>query len=429
MGKLNVIPPISSMPFGRPRKKGFPSFFVMLTMVCSSGFGQVLTLKQYLNSSLSDPYYKSFDTQQAFLNDRHNYSLPWIDQLQFRYQDNQLNNYQTRYGVRFNPVNPWQIIRNNQYFQGIQYLKALEQKMALKVILRERYDKVVEYWMASELADHTLKQKLIREQIGNTMSKKAGSADFDADQFLNAQLDIISKEADSHEADLERDISLSRILIVANATTFDLPQASLIDIDQINQLVKTETTTNKTETEYLKQRVEIANRKMKLEKSDFNIGYLQTMYGSDRQIDGQNSFGLAIGVTIPIVNSNKENVVREKLDAIERQGEFEQFQLEEKNKRLNSVAFLQLHLDHYKKIDSMIISLTSKGLNLLTGLSSNYDPIVELKYREKLAQLDLLKAKIKREVLLQYVSFLDNSDKLHERPLVNYLSKDLERVE
>ena len=66
---------------------------------------------------------------------------------------------------------------------------------------------------------------------------------------------------------------------------------------------------------------------------------------------------------------------------------------------------------------------------MLTGQANNYDPVIELKYREKLIQFDILKIKIKKEILLQYISFLDNSDKLHERPLVNYLSKELEGIE
>jgi hypothetical protein len=168
---------------------------------------------------------------------------------------------------------------------------------------------------------------------------------------------------------------------------------------------------------------------MKLEKSNFDIGYLQGLYSTDRQLLGQNKVGIALGVTIPIVNTNKENIAREKLDVLERQGKLDQFESEEKSKRLNSALYLKLHLNHYQKLDSIITAIKTRGLNLLTGLSSNYDPIVELKYREKLLQFDVLKIKIKKEILLQYISYLDNSDKLHERPMLNYLSKDLERVE
>ncbi len=410
---------------------GFVNLCVILTLISTSSlYAQSLSLNQFLKSALDNPYYKSFDVQNSFLQERNAFSLPWVNQVQFRYQDNQFNNFQSRYGLRFDAGNPWQISRNNKYFQGIQTLKGLEQKMVLKEILRDRYDLVVEFWIASELAGLVLKQKEMREQIGRVIGQKAGSASFDADQFLNAQLDIISKEADWHEANFERDVVKTKILAEASATVFDLPLTRMIDVDQINQLIQIETkAAGQTEFELLRQRVELSNRKMQLEKSNFDVGFLQAMYSSNRQIDGRNSFGLAFGVTIPITNPNKENVAREKLNVLERQGELEQFQSEEKNKRLNSVLYLQLHLNHYQKLDSLVTAVKSRGMNLLTGQASNYDPVIELKYREKLIQFDMLKIRIKKEILLQYISYLDNSDKLHERPLVNYLSKDLERVE
>jgi hypothetical protein len=68
-------------------------------------------------------------------------------------------------------------------------------------------------------------------------------------------------------------------------------------------------------------------------------------------------------------------------------------------------------------------------MNLPATLSQNYNPIVELKYREKLVELDAMKLRIKREILRQYITFLDNSGRMHQRPLVNYLDKGLEVVE
>ena len=389
-----------------------------------------LTLNQFLSSSLDDRYYKAFDLQNSFLQNKKSYSLPWVSETQFRYQDNEFKDFQNRYGVRLNAGNPWQISNNNKYFQGIQSLKVLEQKMVLKEILRDRYEMVVDFWMASETARLTLSQKEMREKIGYAIGQKSGTTAFDADQYLNAQLDIISKEADGQEANFERDAAYTKILERVNSGTFDLQFAELIDVDRINQFVRTETqAASPTEFELMKQRVELSTRKMQLEKSNFDIGYLQGMYSTDRQIDGVNKLGIALGVTIPISKANKDNVAREKLNVIERQGELEQFQTEEKNKKLNSAVFLKLHLTHYQKLDSLISSIKSRGMNLLTGQANNYDPVIELKYREKLIQFDILKIKIKKEILLQYISFLDNSDKLHERPLVNYLSKELEGIE
>ncbi len=403
--------------------------FLFFAFIPGTLFSQAISLKQLLKSSLSDPIFKSFDAQQSYLLKSQNFALPWINRMQFRYQDNQLNDFQTRYGLRVEPVNPWQRKHNNQYFQGIQTLKSIEQKMHLKEILLNRYNMVVEFWMASERAHLTTRQKEIREQIGNALGQKSGSTGFDTDQFLNAQLDVIAKEADSHEANFERDVAHGNILAISGATRFDLLFTELIEVDQINQFINTEINTNRTGLELLKQRVEVSGLKMKLEKSNIDLGFLQTMYSTDTRTDRENILGLALGVTIPLANPNKENVAREKMNTMELQGELEQFQLEEKINMASSIANLKLRLDHYQKLDSLIASVKNKGLNLLTGRSNNYDPVIELKYQEKLIQFDLLKAKIKKEVLLQYISFLANADKLHERPMVNYLSKNFENVE
>lgn len=406
------------------------SLVLIFALANSLVSSQTLTINQFFKSSLNDGYYKSFALQNSFLQDRKSYSLPWINQVQFRYQDNKIDDFQNRYGLRFDVGNPLQISRNNKYFQGIQSLKALEQKMVLKEILLERYEMVVEYWMAMDLAVCALKQKEIQEKIGYAIGQKSGSAGFDGDQYMNAQLNIISKEADWHEANFDRDVARSKILESGDAVSFDMQLAELIDVDGINQYVQGETqSASRTEFELMRKRVELSGLKLKLEKSNFDIGYLQTMYSAERQLGGENKLGVALGITIPLTKPNKENVAQEKLNVIERSGELEQFQFGERAKKLNSIVYLKLHLAYFQKLDSLITATKAKGMNQLTALANNFDPIIELKYQEKLIQFEVLKIKIKKEVLLKYVSYLDNADKLHERPLRNYLLKNLPTLE
>lgn len=418
----------------RPRQEVVLLFTVVILLAHESLFAQTLSLKQFLKSSVEDVVYKSFDSQAALLGNSKNYSLPWINQVQFRFQDNELVDYQTRFGLRLDAANPIQVSRNKKYFQGYQTLKMIEQKMVLKEIIRDRYDKVVDYWMASANADLIEKQKAIREQLAFTLTQKSGSSNFNPEQYLNSQLDIIAKEADWAEANFERDVAKTKIMEFAGANNFELPIDDLVDVDQINQIIKADLSpSSNTELELLRQRMQVATSKMKLENANFDLGYIQGLYSVDNRLTTQpdtgTPLGIAVGVNIPIFNPNKDKVARERLTMIERQADLDQFQSEEKIKRINSAAYLQLHLRHYQKIDSLTSALKSKGMNALTSVANNFDPMIELKYQEKLIQFDLLKVRIKKEILLQYISYLDNSDRLHERPLVNYLSKNLERVE
>jgi hypothetical protein len=229
-------------------------------------FGQTASLNQFLKSSLDDPYYRSFDLQSAYLNKAGNYSLPWLEELQFRYRDNEFQNIEQRYSFRFEPGNPWQIGQNKKYFQGILTIKSMEQKLVLKNILKDRYELVAAYWMAIEQANLIDLQKRKREEIGNAMARKVGSSGFDPDQYLNSQIDIISKAADWHEAILERDVALSKINSVSGDMDFNLSISDLISIDQINQLIQSDRQAiNQTELDFLQQRIALSDQKIKLE--------------------------------------------------------------------------------------------------------------------------------------------------------------------
>jgi hypothetical protein len=391
---------------------------------------QELTLNQFLKSTLDDPYYASFTRQTSIFNKPLSYSLPWVQKIEFRTRNNELLDYRQQYALRLDARNPWQIISNQRYFQGMQVLKSLEQKLLLKELIRERYDLVIEYWMASERAKLAGQQKDIRQQISYAMAQRSGSTNFDADQYLNNELDIISRTADWHEAQFEENLTKTKILQLAGASAFSMRSEDLIDVDQIRQVVDGKGTAEvKTEIALLKQEIKLSEQEIKTDKLDFDLGFIQAMYAPYKRDQNENPFGVSAGVTIPLFNQNRDNIAREKLQNIERQGELEQFQLRETGKAKSKAATLELHFIHYQKIDSLITELKKREMNLSTTLANNYNPIVELKYREKLIQFDILKARIKREILLQYISYLDNSDKLHQRPLVNYLSKNLEDLE
>lgn len=391
---------------------------------------QDASLKQFLKSALDDPYYASYSKQESIFNKPNSYSLPWVQKLEFRTRNNELLDFRQQYALRFDPGNPWQIKSNQRYFKGIRSVKNLEQQLLLKELMRERYDLVVGYWMAVEKAALIEKQKDIRQQISYAMTQRSGSSDFDADQYLNNELDIISKTADWQEADFERDVARTRILQLSGTQNFSMDVAALIDVDKVKQVVGLrEESKLPTEVELLKQEIANSEQKIKTDKLNFDLGFIQGMYAPYKVDAGYNPFGISSGITIPLFNQNRDDIAREKLQIIEQQGELEQFQLREGGKSTSKAATLELHFMHYQKIDSLILGLKSRELNLSTTLANNYNPIVELKYREKLIQLDLLKVRIKREILLQYISYLDNSDKLHQRPLVNYLSKGLEGVE
>jgi hypothetical protein len=326
--------------------------------------------------------------------------------------------------------NPWQIQRNQRYFQGIRTAKGLEQQILLKKLMRERYDLGIDYWLAVERVTLATKLKELRAKINTVMGQSSGSASFDAEQYLNSTLEMVSRAADVQEAEFERDLARSNMLQLTGGTPGELDLAGFVDVSDVQAVVrKTEAGIPLVEIELLKQEIANAEQKIATDKLNFDLGFIQGMYAPYRASSGDGQFGIAAGVTIPLFNQNRDDIAREKLKVIERKGALEQFQRREQGRLAAEASMISLQIGHYTQIDSLVKDLRSRQLNLPTTLSKDYNPIVELKYQEKLVELDLLKLRIKREILRQYIAFLDNGGRLHQRPLLNYLSKGLEPLE
>ena len=386
--------------------------------------------RDFLKAALEDPAYLSYDSQGSILRKPGAYALPWVPSLEFRTRNNELLDSRQQYALRADVGNPWQIHRNQQYFQGVRNAKSLEQQLLLKKLIRERYDLVLEYGLATERLSLAEKLRNLREQLTAVMAQRSGVADFDAEQYLNSVLEGISRQADVQEAAFERDLARTRMLQLNDGTDVEIDLSGFADIATLQDVVRNRGTAYApVEVELLKQEITNSEQRMATDRLDFDLGFVQGMYAPYRAARGDGQFGIAAGVTIPLFNQNRDDIAREKLKVIERKGALEQFQRRENGRIQAEANMILLQISHYAQTDSLIHEVRKRQLNLPAALSKDYHPIVELKYQEKLLELEWLKLRIRREVLRQYIAFLDNSGKLSQRPLVNYLSRGLEPVE
>jgi hypothetical protein len=270
----------------------------------------------------------------------------------------------------------------------------------------------------------------LRQQISAAMARRSGSTDFDAEQFLNSELDVVSRTADVQEAEFERDLARARMAEVQGGSVSGLDLSGLIDIDGMRSVLRSEDSAGSVlELELLKQEIANSEQRMKTDRLNFDLGFVQGMYAPYKADRGDGVFGLAAGVTIPLFNQNRDDIARERLKVIERRGALEQFRQREAGRRLAEAQLALSHMDHYGRMDSLVQDVRKRQMNLPAALSKDYNPIVELKYREKLLQLEALKLRVKREIFRQYITSLDNDGRLHRRPLVNYLGKALDPIE
>jgi hypothetical protein len=417
----------------------------LISWICSNGFflsivflfiaisplqAQQSTLDAFLSAALRDPAYTAYEGQEAVFSKPGTYGLPWVPNLEFRTRNNELLDSRQQYALRADVGNPWQIQSNQRYFKGVRTAKSLEQQLLLKKLMRERYELALEYWYAAERVSIMEKLKALRQQISAAMVQRSGSADFDAEQYLNSELDVISRTADLQEAEFERALARAKIIKVQGGSDAGLDLSGMIDVEGVHKVLsKQDTAGALVEIELLKQEIANSEQRMKTDRLNFDLGFLQGMYAPYKAERGDGVFGLAAGVTIPLFNQNRDDIARERLKVIERKGALEQFRQREAGRRQAEIQLALTQIAQYTRTDSLVQDLRKRQMNLAAALSKDYNPTVELKYQEKLLQLDALKLRIKREIFRQYIACLDNDGRLHQRPLVNYLSAGLDVME
>ena len=160
---------------------------------------------------------------------------------------------------------------------------------------------------------------------------------------------------------------------------------------------------------------------------DFDIGYFQTEYYPYR--DRNSDYGLSFGISIPIFNSNKNQIAEKKLDEIELRNDFAAEQYQDSIKRVVEYEYLKSLLAQHRMLIEQIEDLELDKLSSNLRQIEDNNPLTFLDLEEGKLKLEELKLKSYSRVIDQYLEFLDAYNVITNLPLRNYLSKDLSNLE
>ncbi len=398
----------------------------------SSLFGQY-TSSDFLRSALNDPEVTTLAEQLNYLGTKP-YRLSPLQRVEVRSQVRQMNPDFTEVGLRMTASNPWEISYTNKYFLNLQGSLALEQQLALREALTTRYKLVIYYRYLAEVRDLAARhQQLIRDQI-QVLERLAGSTYFDADEFVKLKIALVDRAIEFEETEYDLDNLVQEIRLHDSqriTQTLDWENESLLDIREIPGMIDSlsERQQQSAQLEYRRQQVSLAMNYYKLEKANINAGFIQAEYDNRRVIQERNPYNLMMGITLPLVNPNKEDMARRRLQGIEAEQS-----LKETERMLQTTVPASLQkvneaIERYTGMEKTWQEVMRAGLPEQLSTMKDGDPLVLLRFRMSEVKLKLLQAKQRRNILLAWIDYLALSDLLEQRPLVNYLSASLAPIE
>jgi hypothetical protein len=370
----------------------------------------------FLLSAYEDTEVKSIRDQLLYL-DSKPYRLAPLEKLELRTTSNQLDANRQGYAVRVNPSNPWEVRNNNRYFRDYRSMLELKKDLALEEALHARYLLAIDLLYHRELAVLRRKDIEFGDAYIGVLENQKNSTFFDAEDYVKLKLDQIDRSVEAEEAAFEMDDvirQMSSFYALPAQTDSSWADQPLVSFERIVATVDSlfQAQQKPVTMAYYDQRINLAKSEYALEKSNINIGFLQAQYQRYRIDQGRHPWSLSMGVTIPIFNPNKGDMVKRKIEMMEEEQEQKEVKMEEETASLR-----------YNSIQEKIKTLNSGPLvNTLRSIEGN-NPAVQLRLNSNILKLEIIALKLKQSILYTYIEFLCHVDAIQQRPLINYLSE------
>ncbi len=404
------------------------SCVTLLVFPCSAQ----LSIREFLQTAKSDLELTSFDEQIRYL-DTKPYRLSPLRQMEFRTKNNQLDPSRQDYGLRFSPANPWELKNNSNYFRQYRTTLALERELALKEALTTRYNLIAELLYFREIKK--LKEdnsRLITNQL-SILERQANSDLFNGEDYLELKLDQMDRMVELEEAVFEMDNQLRKMSVIsANVSDVSIgwTYADILSVERIAQVSDSLMSVQSTPVTvtYRENKIQLANQEYLLEKSNINLGFLQTTYEEYRTEQDRKPWSISLGITIPITNPNKGDMTKRRLDAIEATHDRDEAKAEFQNERLLTHEQLMSLIKRYRDIREKITALNVGSLSGTLKAIKDENPIAAVRFNGNLLKLKELEIKLRHNIVLSYIEFLNSTDNIQQLPAINYLSGHLEPI-
>ena len=395
--------------------------FLLITVMPLASLAQ-FTMEGYLANSVSDEELQYVKSKQAFL-DQNKFNSPILREVEFRARIRTFGDGFEDYRLRFSPLNPFEKKANKDFQKALNEHIDSEYRMNLEEVLLSRYLLMIEHLELSK------KISLLEESatfysrmLAITQNSSSSPSLKDYIQLDKAHLETILDldEAKQNRQLIEQTIKYTYSFEVPISWNYN----DIIDIPGIQNWLGTQNPSLQNNL-YLKNELEkesLQALEYRIEKNESfrNLGYVQAEYRKDADRSFGENLGMQIAVNVPIVNPDKPDLQRDKLELFEDSKKLEIEKKELERYMEKHYARLQARLMRYNTIVSKEATYDKNNFNS-TSNNNAMELMIELhKFRSELKEL---KIKTEAEILSLYIEALSLNGQLSEQPYVNYLSQ------
>jgi hypothetical protein len=389
-----------------------------------------ISISDYLRAVKNSNQFKLDSTNVSLLNNYH-YNAPLFNSIQLRTESRDLLLKRQEYVIRIKPNSVGANSRQKQMFEDRISEYEIETQLSFNNDLEKRYYLLIDFiFTEKSLALFEEKQQQLKDKL-TLLSKDIYNTNFDVKDLIDSEDELLEtnlKILNLQETKLNQQALMNDLLNIENMS-FHINTEDLIDVQQIIETNISETNANDNlaiSLEKLKL-INLENEmKMEVAESKLVLDYVQAKYGGKRSFLFDENFSIGVGINIPFLGEAKQ-----------KKGDFYYQKLSEEskiaaltqknnlNRRFAGNSF-NLAITNYQTLanqnkESSVSSLL-KNYQKMEGVSPLL--LLNLKMLQHKKKIEIQKSK--QELYKSYIKYLASQDILFQKPLLNFLSINLE---
>lgn len=411
-------------------------WLVVWTALCwpkVAGSESPLSISRFVASAARDERLTYQAEKIAFLK-QSSPNTPFLSEIELRTRIDEFASEKQRYAIRLKP-NGWGESRDGRivYHATLAHNEA-QKHLFLNEALKDRYDVVIDYLNNQKLIALNEGLMALYEDRVNVLKQSVGDLAFDPNDLIDAENEIIQLELELinlKNKTVTITDEIRKRIPVDETILFDT--AHMIGIEGVENVLSTIGSIAENGHALLEEariNAELSDARYQLEKSENRkyISFIETAYDMDDRNDFEKAFTLQVGIAIPLINPNRLDANRRKLESMKAKNDYLTLKVavtEEAN-RLSRDAkrLIRQYEVMTKKSESSKTRSSFDMYRKMDGVS----PLILLKLRESILKTDITMEKIMSQIYGKYIRLLAVSGKLTEKPFKNYLSNNLEVI-
>ena len=376
--------------------------------------------------------YRSIQTiqEQVDLLDPSKARPAMLEEIEFRFSNDEFQPQDQRYDFRIRPTNPLIRKKTEELYQNRKLQLQADASKALEEEVFERYELIIN-WIESQQALSLIEERITLNQQRITWLKKYPGADFfDAENFTEAHADVLKLW--SEKTDLELKIE-DLYRTVRSKIGDDAIDEFIIAWEQGNNVHAQDIQTqilNPTDDSiwqplqvYLAQlAVQETQIEQDIERVNFDVGFIQTEYFPNKT--SKSLVGISAGISLPLFHRDRAELMD--LSIVEKERSLELLD-EQKQSTLEQYywkSHVQLLLEKYLELQHLYAQMNLQEMQQTLQTLDDYEPLKGLEWQEMQLDWKEIDQQWYVELVKSYIGYLSSTGLLSKEPMIDWLDAE-----